>query len=51
MQIQDAKMMSNNEDKKKAYAYIKCFECKNDGHFALKYPTKLEKKAQGTHER
>ncbi|KAG0517736.1 hypothetical protein BDA96_09G114900 [Sorghum bicolor] len=48
MQIQDAKMMSKNEDKKKAYAHIKCFECKNDGHFASKCPTKLEKKAQGT---
>ena len=47
-QIQDAKMMSKNEDKKKAYAHIKCFECKNDGHFASKCPTKLEKKAQAT---
>ncbi|OQU80340.1 hypothetical protein SORBI_3007G113533 [Sorghum bicolor] len=35
MQIQDAKMMSKNEDKKKVYAHIKC-------------PTKLEKKAQAT---
>ncbi|KAG0525412.1 hypothetical protein BDA96_06G054400 [Sorghum bicolor] len=48
MQIQDAKMMSKNEDKKKAYAHIKCFECKNDGHFASRCPTKLEKKAQAT---
>ncbi|OQU83331.1 hypothetical protein SORBI_3005G109201 [Sorghum bicolor] len=48
MQIQDAMMMSMNEDKKKAYAHIKCFECKNDGHFASKCPTKLEKKAQAT---
>ncbi|KAG0525417.1 hypothetical protein BDA96_06G054900 [Sorghum bicolor] len=48
MQIQDAKMMSNNEDKKKAYAHIKCFECKDDGHFASRCPTKLEKKAQAT---
>ncbi|KAG0549685.1 hypothetical protein BDA96_01G276400 [Sorghum bicolor] len=48
MQIQDAKMMSKNEDKKKAYAHIKCFECKNEGHFASRCPTKLEKKAQAT---
>ncbi|KAG0517381.1 hypothetical protein BDA96_09G084700 [Sorghum bicolor] len=39
MQLQDAKMMSKNEDRKKAYAHIKCFECKNDGHFASKCPT------------
>ncbi|KAG0550565.1 hypothetical protein BDA96_01G349300 [Sorghum bicolor] len=48
MQIQDAKMMSKNQDKKKDYAHIKCFECKNDGHFASRCPTKLEKKAQAT---
>jgi len=48
MQIQDAKMMSKNEDMKKAYAHIKCFECKNEGHFVSKCPTKLEKKAQAT---
>ncbi|KAG0529640.1 hypothetical protein BDA96_05G115500 [Sorghum bicolor] len=46
MQIQDAKMMSKNEEKKKGYAHIKCFECKDDGHFASRCPTKLEKKAQ-----
>ncbi|KAG0532768.1 hypothetical protein BDA96_04G135600 [Sorghum bicolor] len=48
MQIEDAKMMSKNEDKKKAFAHIKCFECKDDGHFASRCPTKLEKKAQAT---
>ncbi|KAG0520210.1 hypothetical protein BDA96_08G053800 [Sorghum bicolor] len=48
MQIQDAKMMSKNQDKKKAFAHIMCFECKDDGHFASKCPTKLEKKAQAT---
>jgi hypothetical protein len=41
MQIQDAKMMSKNEDEKKDYAHIKCFKCGNMGHFALKYRTKL----------
>ncbi|KAG0514435.1 hypothetical protein BDA96_10G191400 [Sorghum bicolor] len=51
MQIQDAKMMSKNQDKKKAYAHIMCFEYKNEGHFASKYPTKLEKKAQATFKR
>jgi hypothetical protein len=29
MQIQDAKMMSKNEDEKKVYAHIKCFKCEN----------------------
>jgi hypothetical protein len=51
MQIQDANMMSKNENEKKAYAHIKCFKCEDIGHFALKCPTKLKKKAQATHER
>ncbi|KAG0523043.1 hypothetical protein BDA96_07G089900 [Sorghum bicolor] len=32
----------------KDLSHIKCFECKNDRHFASKCPTKLEKKAQAT---
>jgi hypothetical protein len=48
---QDAKMMSKTQDKKKVYAYIKCFKCGDTGHFALKCLTKLEKKAQAIHER
>ena len=51
MLIQDAKMLSKNYDEKKDYAHIKCFECEDMGHFASRCPTKLEKKAQATHER
>ena len=48
---QDAKMMSKTQDEKKVYAHIKCFKCEDMGHFASRCPTKLEKKAQATHER
>ena len=51
MLIQGAMVMSKIQDEKKVYAHIKCFKCEDMGHFALKCPTKLEKKAQATHER
>lgn len=46
MLIQDAKMMSKNQDEKKDYAHIKCYACEDMGHFASKCSTKLEKKIQ-----
>ena len=49
--IQDANMMSKNQEGKKVYAHIKCFKCEDMGHFASKCPTKLDKKVQATHER
>ena len=51
MPIQDAKILSKNEEEKKGYSHIKCFKCEDIGHFASKCPTKLEKNAQATCER
>ena len=51
MQIQDVKMMSKNQDKKRDLAHIKCFKCGDIGHCASGCPTKLEKNDQATHER
>jgi hypothetical protein len=51
MQIQDAKMMSKNQNEKRNLTHIKCFKCEDMGHFVSGCPTKLEKKAQATHKR
>jgi hypothetical protein len=45
MQDQDAKMGSKNQDKKRDLAHIKFLKCGDMGHFVLRCPTKLEKKA------
>jgi hypothetical protein len=46
MLIQDAKMMSNNQNEMRDLTHIKCFKCGDMRHFALKCPTKFEKKNQ-----
>ena len=43
--------MSKNQKEEKVHAHIKYFKCGDMGHFTSKCPTKLEKKAQATHER
>ena len=47
---QDAKQVSKDQEKRDL-AHIKCYTCEDMGHFAPRCPTKLEKKAQATHER
>jgi hypothetical protein len=49
--IQDAKIVSKNQIRKRDLAHIKCYACEDMGHFASRYPNKLEKKAQVNHEK
>jgi hypothetical protein len=51
MFIQDDKMMSKNQIKKRDLAHIKCFKYEDMGHFTSRCLTKLKKKVQATHER
>ena len=44
-------VLSKTQDKKKVYAHIKCFKCKDMGHFASKCSTKLDKKIQAKEKR
>jgi hypothetical protein len=45
------KKMRKSKEEKKKFAHIKCFKCEDLGHFTSKCPTRLDKKAQATHER
>jgi hypothetical protein len=45
------KKIRKSEEEKKKFSHIKYFKCEDLGNFASKCPTKLEKKAQATHER
>jgi hypothetical protein len=47
----DAMMMSTSQKKKDDLAQIKCYKCDAMGHFALRCPNNLEKKAQANKKR